>query len=126
MTVHLDTQDDLDALLRILVEQDPRLKPVIEMTGHAPLRRRTPGFAGLAAIICGQQLSTSAAAAIWARMVAAFEDVRHDHIRSARADRLRRLGLSVAKIKAMKFIAQEIAEGRLDLAKLADTPADEA
>jgi DNA-3-methyladenine glycosylase II len=126
MTLHLETQNDLDALLRILAQQDPRLKPVIEMTGHAPLRRRTPGFAGLAAIICGQQLSTLAAAAIWARMVAAFEDMHHDQIRSARADRLRRLGLSVAKIKALKFIAREIAEGRLDLAKLADTPADEA
>jgi DNA-3-methyladenine glycosylase II len=126
MTLHLDTQDDLDALLRILAEQDPRLKPVIAMTGHAPLRRRTPGFAGLAAIICGQQLSTLAAAAIWARMVAAFDDIHHDYIRAARADRLRRLGLSVAKIKAMKFIAREIAEGRLDLAKLADTPADDA
>lgn len=126
MTLHLNSQDDLDGLLRILVEQDPRLKPVLEMTGHAPLRRRAPGFAGLAAIICGQQLSTFAAAAIWARMVAAFDDVHHERIRLARADRLRRLGLSVAKIKTLKAIAREIAEGRLDLAKLADTPADEA
>jgi DNA-3-methyladenine glycosylase II len=30
------------------------------------LRRREPGYAGLAAIICGQQLSTASAAAIWA------------------------------------------------------------
>jgi DNA-3-methyladenine glycosylase II len=126
MTLHLDTQDDLDALLRILSEQDPRLQPVLQMTGPAPLRRRAPGFAGLAAIICGQQLSTFAAAAIWARMVKAFDEVQHTHIRTARADRLRRLGLSVAKIKTLKFIAREIDEGRLDLAKLADTPADEA
>ena len=126
MTLHLDTQDDLDALLRILVQQDPRLKPVMERTGQAPLRRRPPGFAGLAAIICGQQLSTFAAAAIWARMVKAFDEVQHTHIRTARADRLRRLGLSVAKIKTLKFIAREIAEGRLDLAKLADAPADDA
>ena len=126
MTFHLNTQDDLDALLRILVAQDPRLKPVIEMTGHAPLRRRAPGFAGLAATICGQQLSTFAAAAIWARMVAAYDEVHHDHIRTARADRLRRFGLSVAKIKTLKFIAREITEGRLDLAKLAEAPADEA
>lgn len=126
MTLPLDTQDDLDALLHILVQRDPRLKPVIDMTGHAPLRRRPPGFAGLAAIICGQQLSTFAAAAIWARMVAAFDEVEHDRIRAARADRLRRLGLSVAKIKTLKFIAREIAAGRLDLVKLADTPADQA
>jgi len=126
MTLHIHTQDDLDGLLRILGEQDPRLKPVMEMTGQAPLRRRDPGFAGLAAIICGQQLSTLAAAAIWGRMVKAFDQVQHTHIRTARTDRLRRLGLSVAKVKTLKFIAREIAEQRLDLAKLADAPADEA
>jgi DNA-3-methyladenine glycosylase II len=59
-------------------------------------------------------------------MVKAFDEVQHTHMRTARADRLRRLGLSVAKIKTLKFIAREIAEGRLDLAKLADAPADEA
>ena len=126
MTFHLNTQDDLDAALRVLAERDARLKPVLEMTGHAPLRRRAPGFAGLASTICGQQLSTFAAAAIWARMVAAYDELHHEHIRTARNDRLRRFGLSVAKIKTLKFIAREIAEGRLDLAKLADTPADEA
>jgi DNA-3-methyladenine glycosylase II len=126
MTLHIHTQDDLDALLRILIAQDPRLKPVLEMTGQAPLRRRQPGFAGLAAIICGQQVSTFAAAAIWGRMVKAFDEVQHSHIRTARTDRLRRLGLSVAKVKTLKFIAREIDEKRLDLAKLADAPADDA
>jgi DNA-3-methyladenine glycosylase II len=126
MTFHLNSQNDLDAALQVLIRQDPRLHPVLEMTGQAPLRRRTPGFAGLAAVICGQQLSTLAAGAIWARMVAAYDTVEHHHIRTARSDRLRRLGLSVAKIKTLKFIAREIAAGRLDLAKLADAPADEA
>lgn len=126
MTFHLDTQDDLDAALRMLVARDSRLKPVLEMTGHAPLRRRAPGFSGLASTICGQQLSTFAAAAIWARMVAAYDELSHEHIRTARTDKLRRLGLSVAKIKTLKSIAREIAEGRLDLDKLADAPADEA
>lgn len=126
MAFHLHTQDDLDAALRVLVERDPRLKPVLEMTGHAPLRRRPPGFAGLASTICGQQLSTFAAAAIWARMVAAYDELHHDHIRTARNDRLRRFGLSEAKIRTLKFVAREIAEGRLDLAALADAPADEA
>jgi DNA-3-methyladenine glycosylase II len=126
MTFHLNSQDDLNAALQVLVGQDPRLKPVMDMTGPAPLRRRTPGYAGLAAVICGQQLSTFAAAAIWARMVDAYDTVEHHHIRAARSDRLRRLGLSVAKIKTLKFIASEIAAGRLDLARLADAPADEA
>jgi DNA-3-methyladenine glycosylase II len=126
MTFHLDTQDDLDAALKTLAVADARLKPVIEMTGHAPLRRRAPGFASLCSTICGQQVSTFAAAAIWGRMVAAYEEVHHEHIRTARTDRLRRFGLSNAKIKTLKFIAREITEGRLDLEKLAELPADEA
>ena len=34
MTFHLNTQDDLDAALRVLVERDARLKPVMDMTGE--------------------------------------------------------------------------------------------
>jgi DNA-3-methyladenine glycosylase II len=130
MPLHLNTQDDLNQALQTLVAQDPRLQPVFAMVldgaGPPTLRRRAPGFAGLASTICGQQLSTFAAAAIWARMVETYDDLHHDHIRLARTDKLRRLGLSVAKIKTLKFIAGEIAKGRLDLTQLADTPADEA
>src|SRR5262245_58450061 len=122
MPTHLDTQDDLDQALQALVEQDPRLKPVLAMAGMPALRRRAPGFAGRASPVCGQQLSTFAAAAIWARMPAAFDDLHHDHIRRARPDRLRRFGLSVAKVKTLKFVAGEIAAGRLDLAALANAP----
>lgn len=126
MTFFLDTQDDLDTALKSLAAQDPRLVPVIAMAGQTPLRRREPGFAGLASTICGQQLSTFAAAAIWARMVAAYEELNHDHIRLARTDKLRKFGLSAAKIKTLKFIAAEVAKGRLDLATLASLPADDA
>lgn len=38
-------------------------------------RRRAPDFAGLAAIITGQQLSVSAARSIWARMEAGLGEV---------------------------------------------------
>jgi len=126
MTVHFKNQDDLESAMRALVAQDGRLEPVLAASGMPALRQRAPGFAGLANVICGQQLSTFAAAAIWARLVEAFGDPAHHHFRAARADRLRRLGLSGAKIKTLKFIAGEIHHGRLDLARVADAPADEA
>src|SRR5674476_1224132 len=66
MTLHLNTQADLEAAIHTLVRQDPRLKPVFEIAGMPALRRREPGFAGLAHIVCGQQVSTASAAAIWA------------------------------------------------------------
>ena len=126
MTLHLNTQDELEEAIHALVKQDPRLKPVFELTGMPALRRREAGFAGLAAIICGQQLSTASAAAIWARLTAAFDPFHHDSLRRARADRLGRLGLSAAKIKTLKNLAREIATERLNLDVLANEEADAA
>ena len=90
------------------------------------LRRREPGFAGLAAIVCGQQLSIASAAAIWGRLAAAFDPFHHDALRKARADRLGRLGLSAAKIKTLRSLAREIAAERLNLDVLANEDADAA
>ena len=50
----------------------------------------------------------------------------HDAIRTARADRLGRLGLSAAKIKTLKMLAREIASERLNLDVLAEEDADAA
>ena len=126
MTIHLNTQADLEDAIIALVKQDPRLKPILELTGMPALRQREPGFAGLAAIVCGQQLSTASAAAIWARVSAAFDPFHHDTLRKARADRLGRLGLSAAKIKTLKNLARELAAERLNLDVLANEEADAA
>src|SRR5580658_6389706 len=126
MTVHLNTQADLERAIHALVEQDVRLKPILARTGMPSLRQREPGFAGLAAIVCGQQLSTASAAAIWARVSNAFDPFHHDALRRARADRLGRLGLSAAKIKTLKNLARELAADRLNLEALADQDADAA
>ena len=126
MTIHFETQADLDDAMHALVAQDPRLKPILELTGMPALRRREPGFAGLAAIVTGQQLSTASAGAIWARLSAAFDPFDHDALLRARADRLGRLGLSAAKIKTLKSIARELAAERLNLDVLANEEADAA
>ncbi len=126
MTIHFETQADLDDAMHALVAQDPRLKPILERTGMPALRRREPGFAGLAAIVTGQQLSTASAGAIWGRLSAAFDPFDHDALLRARADRLGRLGLSAAKIKTLKSIARELAAERLNLDVLANEEADAA
>jgi DNA-3-methyladenine glycosylase II len=126
MTIHLNTQADLERAIHGLVRQDPRLDPILEIAGMPALRRRDPGYAGLAAIVCGQQVSTASAAAIWARVSAAFDPFHHDALRRARADRLGRLGLSAAKIKTLKNLARELAAERLNLAVLANEDADAA
>ena len=126
MTLHLNSQADLEDAIRALLKRDPRLQPVFELAGMPALRRREPGFVGLAHIVCGQQLSTASAGAIWARLTAAFDPFHHESVGRARADRLGRLGLSAPKIKTLKNLAREIATERLNLDVLANEDADAA
>ena len=126
VTHFLHTDTDLDAGLAQLILADPRLKPVAEKAGAFSLRRREAGFAGLCAIVCGQQLSTASAAAIRGRLFAAFDPFHHDKVRRARGDKLKRLGLSAAKIKAIKEIGKAVAKQHIDLNAVGNMPADEA
>jgi DNA-3-methyladenine glycosylase II len=126
MTVHLNSQSDLDDAIHALVKSDPRLQPILKVAGMPALRQREPGFAGLAAIIVGQQVSTASAAAIWGRVSKAFDPFHHEALQKARADRLGRLGLSAAKIKTLKALARELASERLNLDVLAEEDADVA
>ncbi|MBU6456812.1 MAG: DNA-3-methyladenine glycosylase [Bradyrhizobium sp.] len=126
MTVHLNSQADLEDAIHALLRQDPRLQPIYDLTGMPALRRREPGFSGLAHIVTGQQLSTASASAIWARVSAAFDPFDPEKLRKARAERLGRLGLSAAKIKTLKSIARELAAERLNLDVLANEDADAA
>src|SRR5262245_10928719 len=122
----LQSDSDLAAALPILAKADPRLTRLIDIAGQPALRRRPAGFAGLCAIVCSQQLSTASAAAIWARLAAAFDPFHHDALRRARAAKLARLGLSRPKIKTMKALGHAVAKGTIDLSALADMEADEA
>jgi len=126
MTNFLHSQADLDAGLAQLILADPRLKPIADKAGAFALRRREAGFAGLCAIVCGQQLSTASAAAIRARLFAAFDPFHHDALRKARSDKLKRLGLSAPKIKSIREIARAVANGRIDLNALGHMDADDA
>jgi len=126
MPEFLHTDADLEHALRKLIAADPRLDEILALAGMPALRRREAGFAGLAAIVCGQQLSTASAAAIRTRLFAAFDPFHHDAVRRARATKLAKLGLSAPKIKSIKAIATEIAKGRLDLEAIARSDADTA
>ncbi|MGB8576697.1 MAG: DNA-3-methyladenine glycosylase 2 family protein [Pseudolabrys sp.] len=126
MTRFLHTDADLQAGLVQLILVDPRLKTIAEKAGAFSLRRREAGFPGLCAIVCGQQLSTASAAAIRARLFAAFDPFHHDALRRARAEKLKRLGLSAPKIRSIREIGKAVAKGRIDLAAVGNMDADQA
>jgi DNA-3-methyladenine glycosylase II len=122
----IHTQADLEAGLAALVLADPRMAELLAKTGTPTIRRREAGYAGLCAIVCGQQLSTASAAAIRDRFFKAFDPFHHDAVRSARPMKLARLGLSRPKIKSVKAIAAAIAKGDIDLDAVASMEADAA
>jgi DNA-3-methyladenine glycosylase II len=123
---HIHTDADLDTALTALGRADPRFVALLAAAGRPPLRRRPDGFAGLAAIIVAQQLSTASANAIWGRLAAAFDPLEPAAIMRARPARLARLGLSAAKIRALKAIARAVARGELALAALGELAAEDA
>lgn len=127
MTHFLHTQGDLEAGLAELIKLDPRLASVADFAADAfTLRRREAGYAGLCDIICGQQVSVASAAAMRERLFAAFEPFHHDAVRAARTDKLKRLGLSNAKIKSIKEIGKAVSTGAIDLTAIGEMDADPA
>ncbi len=118
-----DSLSEAAAALRAL---DPAtIGRLIEIGGAPPLRRREPGFAGLAAIIVSQQVSVASARAIFGRFEARLQPLSAQSVLSAGEAVLRECGLSGPKIRAVTAAATAIAGG-LDLAALAELPAPEA
>ena len=126
MPSFIHSETDLDAALAALGKSDARFTTLLAKAGRPPLRRRVDGFAGLAAIVVAQQLSTASANAIWGRLAAAFDPLDPAAILRARPARLARLGLSAPKIRALKAIAKAVAAEELALSGLAELAADEA
>lgn len=121
----IETEADIAEGLAWLTGSDRRLARVAKAAGPIPLRRTTPGFAGLARVVIGQQVSTASAAAIWGRFETAFPDGRPETFAAADEATLRAVGLSGAKIATLRAVAAAHAEG-LDLDGLAALPGDEA
>jgi DNA-3-methyladenine glycosylase II len=111
------------ALLAIDRELIGRL---VEIGGPPPLRRREPGFPGLAAIIVSQQVSVASATAIFGRLEARVAPLSAETVLAAGEAALRGCGLSGPKIRGITAAAKAIAEEGLDLGGLAALPAADA
>jgi DNA-3-methyladenine glycosylase II len=122
----LDSDAALERGLRALTRRDPLIRRLVALGARPPLRKRDPGFKGLAGIIVSQQLSTASAGAIWSRLLARFPGLSAEDIVGAPDNDLRAVGLSAPKIRTLRAIAAAIADGRLPLDALGDLGADEA
>jgi DNA-3-methyladenine glycosylase II len=126
MSHFIHTEADLAAATARLIAADSRLAAAHALAGPLPLRRRSGGFEGLASIVVSQQLSTASASAILGRLAAAIDPLDHAGMLQARTPKLRRVGLSMGKIRTLRAIARAIRDGALDPKTLVDMPADDA
>jgi DNA-3-methyladenine glycosylase II len=123
----IDGEATLAIGVAALAAQDAEtISHMLEVGGPTPLRRREPGFEGLAAIIVSQQVSTASANAIFGRLRAAIAPLNAQTLRSASEETLRKAGLSAPKIRTLRALAEAVATKALDIDALASMSAEGA
>ena len=103
-----------------LAAHNPRFADALSSTGPLPLRLREGGFHQLLSAIVSQQLSVSAAAAIWARVEKAGVTTP-TAIQNCNDEDMRALGLSRQKIG----YARALANAGIDFEALHEKPLDD-
>jgi DNA-3-methyladenine glycosylase II len=96
-----------------------------DLVGDPPIRRGKTGFAGLAEIVVGQQLSAASADAIWKRAYAAVRPFRPETLAALPDEALRAAGLSRPKIRTLRELSKAVTDGGLDFRRLHRAPEDD-
>jgi len=122
----LGNEGDLAQAVAALIEIEPRFQAVIGTHGLPPLRRAEANLEALLRIITDQLISLKAGAAIWARLESHLAPFDPAFVAAAGEDRLMSLGLSRAKARSFIAVAEAVASGQLDFAKLAQMDAESA
>ena len=94
--------------------------------GRPALRHGRHGFEGLAATITGQQVSTASAAAIFGRLSLAVRPLTPEVFLGAGDATLRACGLSRAKVRTLRTVAEAALNGALPVDEFGAMPPDEA
>jgi DNA-3-methyladenine glycosylase II len=117
-------QQKLRAAEKYLSKNDKKLAPIIAASGPCRIKPHTDHYGELVGSIVGQQLSTKAAATIWRRVLDLF-DVKMptpEQLIQVEDQKLRDAGLSWAKVRYVKDLAEHVLDKRLDLDHVATMP----
>jgi DNA-3-methyladenine glycosylase II len=107
-----------------LSQRDKKLAPIIAVSGPCRIKPHTDHYGELVGSIVGQQLSAVAAGAIWRRVLDLFNGKMPTPEQLIKIDgqKLRDVGLSWAKVRYVKDLAEHALDGRLDLEHIATMP----
>lgn len=101
---------DIAEGIRALRRKCVFIRQMHDIAGDPPLRRREPGFEGLARIVVSQQLSVASANAIWTRFAAVVDPMEAAVVLARSDDDLRLAGLSRPKIRTLRAISAAVVE----------------
>lgn len=122
----IDTPEGVAWHLDALVALQPRLAPMREAVGVVMPRTNPKHFAGMAKVICGQQISVQSAAAIWGRFSQIPDALDPQTYLLLDEDTVRAAGFSRSKFLTLRAVSEAVASGELDFAQLDTLPGDEA
>ena len=109
-----------------LGRRDADLAQAHARAGDPPVRRRPAGFATLLRIILAQQVSTASARAILGRLDEAANPLTPETFLALDDGALKAIGFSRQKVGYGRGLAVDVAEGRLDLARVERLDDEEA
>ena len=96
-----------------LSRADPVLKNLIKAHPGRAIASRGDEFQTLARAIVGQQISTKAAASIWARFAECSGTVTPKQVAALAPESMRACGLSNAKVRYIRDLAEHFASGAI-------------
>lgn len=105
-----------------LATRDEALASVLAQYGYPPLWSREPGFGTLVHIILEQQVSLASANAAFRRLRELAHPITPENFLQLSEETLRQAGFSRQKITYTRHLALSIAEGHLNLERLASLP----
>ncbi|WP_343315335.1 DNA-3-methyladenine glycosylase [Brucella sp. BE17] len=122
----IETLDDVEAGLDVLVLLDTRLAAIRARANAVQLRRSKPGFESLASIIVAQQVSTASASAIWGRLKQVVDPLTPETYVAGGEEAWRLAGLSRPKQRTLLAVSEALTNNAIDLHGLCDLNAQEA
>lgn len=125
-TPRIDHTEGLSWHLDQLIGFWPELAHMRETAVVVEPRVNPKGFAGLAKVVCGQQVSVQSAAAIWSRFSALPGALEPEGYLALSEEDVRGAGFSRGKYTTMRGVAEGIVAGEIDLAQVEQLPAEEA
>ncbi len=125
---HNPWDHSINQAIRQLSDNDPVMGRLIEQYPRCTLQPHNDYYGALLDAIIGQQLSEKAGAAIVGRFKELFDDSfpAPQQIIETDTEAIRGIGVSYAKVRCMKDLAQHIIDGRLDLENIATLPNETA